>query len=605
MMQSDKQCDNQVLIKASSQRDDTTDSKINIRTPLLSNLDKSTSSSVSNISSVNTVNGYGAANKSTQFYNRGSLCDMFQPEVNTVDKTVGLGLAESVATNWSAVSESDKINRPIKVNKNLEHGSCVSNATCPADGFSDSATALSCPVGSAVWHNKDSLTCEEPRPRSIAEKSDANFVHQSQEMTHLEQASVTSAEFYRDVTGPLGQQKTTASLLTVANHVPPDISSSSFSSLSTQPQLLSYSGTDPNLPARPVTTTSYPASDCVASFSFNTPRTLSTLQPPPLSLTSSSQSAVPAPEAAESDSKLSHHVTYTATTSTPLSCTQAAPTTASLLPTVGAGTGGKFTKNIRTRHRLIDTQSSPIPVIEEAFDFACHYTAGVLQGLPPLFLATAERNATTLRLLLKYGANPNYQDSEGCTPLHLSASVEFQSWECAVALIEHGAKVHIPNRYGTTPAVLSADLTKEHIRILTDTLINTILSTRLLCADIQQQSGSKKHSPRDYIKSHSGSEGWSTLSAKFRKRRSSHCINAEALVRKASTKDKRQREGSFGRSDLLSTGSDWERTSSLSSTRSRFSFNFANKHSTSPPPSNFEDSEMDSKGTDPERVSTL
>ncbi len=87
------------------------------------------------------------------------------------------------------------------------------------------------------------------------------------------------------------------------------------------------------------------------------------------------------------------------------------------------------------------TTVSNIPVIEEAFDFGGHYTAGVLQGLPPLFLAAAERNAATLRLLLKYGANANFQDDQGCTPLHLSASVDFQSWECAVVLIEHGAKV--------------------------------------------------------------------------------------------------------------------------------------------------------------------
>ena len=226
---------------------------------------------------------------------------------------------------------------------------------------------------------------------------------------------------------------------------------------------------------------------------------------------------------------MSHSVTYTAPTWTPLSSTQSS-LTASLQQSTAGGTDGSFSNTNRARHhRLIDTtQCASIPVIGEAFDFACHNTAGVLQGLPPLFLAAAERNAGTIRLLLKYGANPNHQDLEGCTPLHLSASVEFQSYECAVALIEHGAKVHISNRYGTTPAELSADLTKEQRRILTDTLINTILSTRSLCADIQQQRyGSKRYSSKDYTgdhKIHSGSDGWSTLSAKFRKRRSSHYI---------------------------------------------------------------------------------
>ena len=470
---------------------------------------------------------------------------------------------------------------------------------------------------------KDLLTCKEPRIGSIDVKLDANSVHLNQEKAHLEQGSVTDSESGRDFTGPLGHNEQTASLLRLQDHAPSGSSSStSFTAgLNTQLQLLTHPQLEPSLPARQTTnsiTTNITATsitktsrDFSSSLPGNISRTPTTLKPPPFSFPLSFQSNVTF-EAAESDSKLSHPVIYTAPTWTPLSSTQSSSLTALFQPSTAGGTDGSFSNTTRARHtRLIDTiQCASIPVIEEAFDFACHYTAGVLQGLPPLFLAAAERNAATVHLLLKYGANPNYQDTEGCTPLHLSASVEFQSWECAVALIEHGAKVHISNRYGTTPAELSADLTKEQIRILTDTLINTILSTRSLCADLQQQRyGSKRYSFKDYTgdhKSHSGSDGWSTLSAKFRKRRSSHYINAEALIRKVSTsKEKRQREGSVGRADLLSTGSDRERTSSLSSTRSRFSFNFANKLSTSPPPSTFEDSEMDSKATDPERVSTF
>ncbi len=110
----------------------------------------------------------------------------------------------------------------------------------------------------------------------------------------------------------------------------------------------------------------------------------------------------------------------------------------------------KVTQNLTNSHKGLPQAGpnphspiSPIQIIEEPFDFACHYTASVLQGLPPLFLAAAERNPASVQLLLRYGANPNYQDSEGCTPLHLSSSVEFQSWECAVALIENGSRVSI------------------------------------------------------------------------------------------------------------------------------------------------------------------
>ena len=615
-------CDTKGLITRNGEGDETA-SETNV-TRHHPDLDKS--AGISSLVTISSTNGayepeavvVPTANGSIQLYDRGSLLDSVESEKKRAGPTEGLGLDDSVATNWSVVSARDKVNRPINGNNHLEHGSCMSNKTAFSIGFSDSVDQSSCSVDS-VWQNGDLLTCQEPLPGSIDVKSDANSVHLNQEKAHPDQASIVTAESSKDLSGPQGQREQTASLLTLPDQLPSGVSSSSFTNQGTQLQLLAHSKPEPRLPAKPTpnatitsaTSTAKTNGDTSNSLPVATPRSLTTLKPPPLSFPLSFQPTVTF-EAAESDCKLSHPVTYTAPTWSPLSNTQSALAASPLRQPTAGGTDGSSSITNRARHKLIDTaQCSSIPVIEEAFDFACHYTAGVLQGLPPLFLAAAERNATTLRLLLKYGANPNFQDPEGCTPLHLSASVDFQSWECAVALIEHGAKVHIRNHYGTTPAELSADLIKEQIRILTDTLINTILSTRSLCADIQQQQleqhGSKRQSQKDYTgdhKSQSGSDGWSTLSAKFRKRRSSHYINAEALIRKTSTgKEKRQREGSVGKSDLLSTGSDRERTSSLSSTRSRFSFNFANKHSISPPPSNFEDSEMDSKSTDPERVS--
>ena len=48
--------------------------------------------------------------------------------MQTTEPEAGLRLADSVGTNWSVLCETDKVNRPIKVNTHLEHGPCVSNA---------------------------------------------------------------------------------------------------------------------------------------------------------------------------------------------------------------------------------------------------------------------------------------------------------------------------------------------------------------------------------------------------------------------------------------------------------------------------------------------
>ncbi len=179
---------------------------------------------------------------------------------------------------------------------------------------------------------------------------------------------------------------------------------------------------------------------------------------------------------------------------------------------------------------------------------------------------------------------------------------------------------------------LSPDLSKEQLRILTDTILSAILNSRLAELDEKSkylkvsQNLTRSHkglSPEDYTFTGSsltgssstaglrtlsvGAEGWATLSAKFRRKRSSTAPDPN--IRKPSQKS---RKGSTtGRIDYLgppsSDYSDRERTSSLSSTRSRFSFNFGTTKSSTPPPSSsfIEDSEMDSRATDPERVSYM
>ena len=71
-----------------------------------------------------------------------------------------------------------------------------------------------------------------------------------------------------------------------------------------------------------------------------------------------------------------------------------------------------------------------------------HYTIERLYNLPPIFLAVAMKNHIALRYLLRYEADPNIHDPFNDTsPLHLSVSERFYSNECAVLLVEHGAKV--------------------------------------------------------------------------------------------------------------------------------------------------------------------
>ena len=216
-------------------------------------------------------------------------------------------------------------------------------------------------------------------------------------------------------------------------------------------------------------------------------------------------------------------------------------------------------------------------------NYAATYTADVLQGLPPLFLAAAERCAAAVRLLLSYGAAANSRDGHGCTALHLSASVDFQSWECALALIEHGAKVHVTNKYGQAPADLSPDLVKEQARLLSDTLFQSVpvAGGRQLGSTSDLRAGSER------------------LGSRLLKRWNSDRHSETSKGRGSRSRRSRESRGDGDRDDR-DGGPERERTSSVSSTKSRWSFNF--KFSQSPPQSHLDDIEMESKSADPEKV---
>ncbi len=235
-----------------------------------------------------------------------------------------------------------------------------------------------------------------------------------------------------------------------------------------------------------------------------------------------------------------------------------------------------------------DINNSP-PNLNTPFNFSDHYTADILQTLPPLFLAVAEKNPTTVRILLRYGASANVQDVHGCTPLHLSASVDFQSWDCALALIEYGSKIHIWNNYHQSPSDLSPDLAKEQQRLLLDTIYLALAGP---VGGYSKQAGSSLELPSVSLAEHLG------IGAKILKRWNS---DRNTYPPKSKSRSKKSRELPFEDREI---SCDRERTSSVSSsTKSRWSWNF--KFSSSPPPSQVEEIEMDSKMMDSERVSAV
>uniref|UniRef100_A0A665WSL4 E3 ubiquitin-protein ligase HACE1 n=1 Tax=Echeneis naucrates TaxID=173247 RepID=A0A665WSL4_ECHNA len=73
-----------------------------------------------------------------------------------------------------------------------------------------------------------------------------------------------------------------------------------------------------------------------------------------------------------------------------------------------------------------------------------------------------------LVLLLKKGANPNYQDISGCTPLHLAARNGSEQKKCMGKLLEYNADVNICNNEGLTATVLclldsGADINRPNV----------------------------------------------------------------------------------------------------------------------------------------------
>lgn len=80
-----------------------------------------------------------------------------------------------------------------------------------------------------------------------------------------------------------------------------------------------------------------------------------------------------------------------------------------------------------------------------------------------LLVAIRNNERPTVKLLLKFGADPNHE-SYGVTPLNMAAAQNSYT-EIAKLLLEHGALINQPNVYGSTP-LHSAAMASNSIRMV-------------------------------------------------------------------------------------------------------------------------------------------
>uniref|UniRef100_A0A9J7X9G0 HECT domain and ankyrin repeat containing E3 ubiquitin protein ligase 1 n=2 Tax=Cyprinus carpio TaxID=7962 RepID=A0A9J7X9G0_CYPCA len=108
----------------------------------------------------------------------------------------------------------------------------------------------------------------------------------------------------------------------------------------------------------------------------------------------------------------------------------------------------RLTRSLR-RARTVELPEGETSVSELLLNskFDVNYAFGrVKRSL--LHIAANCGSVECLVLLLKRGANPNYQDISGCTPLHLAARNGQK--KCMGRLLEYNADVNICNNEGLT-----------------------------------------------------------------------------------------------------------------------------------------------------------
>ena len=107
-------------------------------------------------------------------------------------------------------------------------------------------------------------------------------------------------------------------------------------------------------------------------------------------------------------------------------------------------------------------------LLEEGHDpdargsLGCWLRGAYQSGRTPLHLAAKGDHLTCIRLLLRYGGDPNAQDDDGYTPLHYLCQVYSpgpdeggRMWQCAISLLGFGANPRLKTEGGHTPLDLA------------------------------------------------------------------------------------------------------------------------------------------------------
>ncbi|WP_342219622.1 ankyrin repeat domain-containing protein [Rickettsiella endosymbiont of Miltochrista miniata] len=109
--------------------------------------------------------------------------------------------------------------------------------------------------------------------------------------------------------------------------------------------------------------------------------------------------------------------------------------------------------------------------------------------------AVIKRDYSSVRRLLKNGANPNEQDNEGLTPLHFAA--KDNRVVIASLLIQNGADIMINNKAGHTPldyavthnfSALQQLFEKKLERIVGKNIYNTISFFKNFSSEVDKNS---------------------------------------------------------------------------------------------------------------------
>ncbi|KAI6177064.1 Nanchung [Aphelenchoides bicaudatus] len=127
----------------------------------------------------------------------------------------------------------------------------------------------------------------------------------------------------------------------------------------------------------------------------------------------------------------------------------------------GAGVDVRCTGNFFTSD---DQKSSRVDSAQSEHALLCrhtYYTGHLYWGEYPLAFACCLSQLDCFRMLHAYGADPNAQDTNGNTVLHICCIHE--NWEMFDLALKCGAQLHIQNRQRLTALTLSAYLAKKEM----------------------------------------------------------------------------------------------------------------------------------------------